>query len=122
MVWNDLGRIWEGFGKVTPEEDLFFRVHRIISARFPNIGKTCSGLVKPSVVKPISGVWYGCYKANGTAISDNNDGKTLDYAHAYDVYEFNEDGTGSFHRHFIGEHANTPEIVFISVRRFWWFP
>jgi hypothetical protein len=87
------------------------------------VNNEVSNTVKTGIVaKPISGVWYGCYKANGTAISDNNDGKTLEYAHAYDVYEFNEDGTGSFHRHFIGEHANTPEIVFISVRRFWWFP
>ena len=86
------------------------------------VNQEVTNMVKPSVVKPISGVWYGCYKANGTAVRDNHDGKTLDYAHAYDVYEFNEDGTGSFHRHFIGEHANTPEIVFISVRRFWWFP
>ena len=42
-VWNDLGRIWEGFGKLTLEEDPFFRVHRLISVRFPYIGKTCSG-------------------------------------------------------------------------------
>ena len=32
-----------------------------------------ASIVKPSVVKPISGVWYGCYKANGTAVSDNGD-------------------------------------------------
>ena len=74
------------------------------------VNSEVTNVMKPSVVKPISGVWYGCYKANGTAESDNNDGKTLEYAHAYDVYEFNENGTGSFHRHFIGEHANTPDI------------
>ena len=28
MVWNDLGTIWEGFGKVTPSEDIFFLVLR----------------------------------------------------------------------------------------------
>ena len=32
-----------------------------------------ASIVKPSVVKPISDVWYGCYKANGTAVSDNGD-------------------------------------------------
>ncbi len=62
------------------------------------------------VAKPITGVWYAAYKASGTAVSDNNDGKSIDYAHAFDVYEFHEDGTGSFHRHFISEGDRTPEL------------
>ncbi len=63
-----------------------------------------------SAVHPLSGVWYACYNATGTAVSDAGDGKTADYVRAFDVYEFHEDGTGSFHRHFIGEKATTPEI------------
>ncbi len=43
MVWNDLGRIWEGFGKPTPAEDMFYPTHQPISALFPCIGKTCPG-------------------------------------------------------------------------------
>ena len=39
MVWNDLGRIWEGFGKPTPAEDMFYPTHQPISALFP--WKTC---------------------------------------------------------------------------------
>ena len=62
------------------------------------------------VAKSISGVWYACYQANGTAVSDNNDGMTVDYTHAFDVYEFHENGTGSFHRHFLGEGSNTPDV------------
>jgi hypothetical protein len=37
MVWNDLGTIWEGFGKLTPAVGRNFRVLQPISARFPDI-------------------------------------------------------------------------------------
>ena len=62
------------------------------------------------VAKPLSGEWYGCYKAQGTAVSDNGDGKTTDYQHVFDVYEFYENGTGTFHRHFMNDKSATPEI------------
>lgn len=65
---------------------------------------------KNAAAQPLSGVWYACYKAAGTAVSDAGDGRTAHYVRAFDVYEFHEDGTGSFHRHFIGEKATAPEI------------
>ena len=75
------------------------------------LNKEAKNMLKGGVVsKQVKGVWYACYQADGTAVSDNGDGKTLKYAHAYDVYEFNENGTGSFQRHFIGEGANTPDL------------
>lgn len=62
------------------------------------------------VLKPLSGVWYCCYKANGTAVSDAGDGQTTDYQHVFDVYEFHEIGTGAFHRHFMDGKRTLPEI------------
>lgn len=75
------------------------------------VNNEVSNMVETGIVaKPISGVWYGCYKANGIAVSDSNDGETVDYAHVFDVYEFHENGTGTFHRHFMSEESVTPEI------------
>ena len=42
MAWNVLGRIWEGFGKLTPARGAPFPVLLHFSIRFPCIGKTCS--------------------------------------------------------------------------------
>ena len=42
MAWNVLGRIWEGFGKLTPARGALSPVLLQFSIRFPCIGKTCS--------------------------------------------------------------------------------
>lgn len=53
-----------------------------------------------SAVHPLSGVWYACYNATGTAVSDAGDGKTADYVRAFK-------GCGNLITATLGKHLTT---------------
>ncbi len=59
----------------------------------------------------LSGMWYEMYDAEGKAQRDNGDGTTVAYTSVIEIYRFEKDGTGSFHRCFFNDVELTPVLV-----------
>ncbi len=59
----------------------------------------------------LNGMWYNIYDAEGSAQRDNGDGTTVDYNAVIEIYRFEENGLGSFHRCFFDDDELTPALV-----------
>ncbi len=59
----------------------------------------------------LSGMWYNIYDAEGKAQRDNGDGTTVDYTSVIEIYRYDKNGSGSFHRCFFNDVKLTPVLV-----------
>ncbi len=59
----------------------------------------------------LSGMWYSAYYAEGKAQRDNGDGTTVDYDAVIEIYNFEENGSGSFYRCFFKDDEMAPALV-----------
>jgi len=62
------------------------------------------------LAEKLMGTWYGIYDVKGTAISEDN-GSSVAYEAAIDIYQFKNDGSGTFMRCFFGDNKKEPALV-----------
>ena len=67
---------------------------------------------QPSLAQKLSGrSFYNIYEASGTAKDESDNSIEADYNIVIDVYEFQEDGTGSFQRFFFDYDSTEPVMT-----------
>ncbi len=59
----------------------------------------------------LNGMWYNIYDATGTALPEDGDGNAVSYDAVIDIYSFDENGSGYFHRCFFGDDELIPKLV-----------
>ena len=63
------------------------------------------------LAEKLGGTWYSIYEATGTAKSENVGGKDVAYTSVIDIYQFDENGEGTFQRCFFEDDNMNPVMV-----------